>query len=322
MWVSADALFARSWRVLVQYTEDKAVDVSGLDIEFKVLRTLKPTPNRATVVVWNLSPTLRAALLKRNRPQGATGKEVPVFVQVEAGYQGKNLTLLYADMRQVTHIRQGTDWKTTISMDDGGAAVRAARFPNNGMCFLQGTPIQQVLLQACNAMGIGLGNAAQFSTNADIFGWDKVLPHTMTLHGSAFDGLKRVVASIGATFSIQNGVLQLLPKGRAWAADAILLTPDTGLLDSPEAAQDATVSLGFAKAAKGKPSTPNPPSPKNTAILKATVMLIPGLVPGRLVRLETGVYNDTYEISEVEYVGQSWGKDWKAVMVLRSYVTT
>ena len=96
---------------------------------------------------------------------------------------------------------------------------------------------------------------------------------------------------------------------------------ERGLLDSPEAAIDSTVSLGFAKTATGKPSTPNPPTPKNTAILKAKAMLIPGLVPGRVVRLESDLYNGNYEITEVEYVGQSFGKDWMAVMVLRNYIT-
>lgn len=322
MSVSADALFRRTYRVLVQYTATEAVDVSGLDVEFKILRSLKPTPNRATIVVWNLSPDKRAALLKRNKPNGPNGADVPIFVQVEAGYQGNNTVLLSADMRQVASRREGTDWKTTLALDDGGAAVRAARMPNGGVCFAQGTPISQVLFQTCKALGIGLGNAAQFSTTADIFGWNKVLPHQLTLKGPAFDCLKRIVASIGATFSIQGGVLQLLPKGKAWAQDAILLTPDTGLLGSPEAAMDSTVSLGFAKEASGRPSTPSTPSPKNPGILRCEAMLIPGLVPGRVVRLESDAYNDNYEISEVEYVGQSWGRDWKAVMVLRSYVTT
>ncbi len=205
-------------------------------------------------------------------------------------------------------------------MDDGGSAVRLARFPNGGIQFTRGTPIGQVLRQCALVLGLGLGNVASFETDAQIFGWGTTLPGSMTLTGGAFDGLKRVVASMSATVSIQGGVLQLLPKGRPLAQTAILLTPDTGLLDSPEAAIDSTVSLGFAKTAKGTPSTPKQPKPKDTGILKCKAMLIPGLVPGRVVRLESDQYNGNYEITEVEYIGQSFGKDWMAVMVLRSYV--
>lgn len=321
MALSPDALFRRTWAVRVQFTDTEALLLEALDIEFKILRSLKPAPNRAVVTLWNLNPEHRGQILKRYRPGGQTGPTKPIYVQVEAGYQGRNQTLLSADMREAASRRDGNDWKTMLSMDDGGEAVRAARFPNGGMQVAKGSPIGAVLRQACNALGVGLGNAGNFEATADIYGWNKTLPHGMTLKGSAFDGLKRVTDSIGITFSIQGGVLQLLPKGKAIGQDAILLTPDTGLLDSPEAAMDASVSLGFAKEATGKPSTPKPPTPKNTAILKAKAMLIPGLVPGRVVRLETDAYKGNYEISEVEYVGQSFGKDWMAVMVLRSYVT-
>ncbi len=315
-----DALFPRDWRVRVQITETELLDVSALDLEFKILRSLKPSPNRAVIKFWNANPDHRAALLKRNRPGGPTGADVPVLVQVEAGYKGRTSVLLSADMREVSSVRQGTDWLTTVSMDDGGAAVRAARFPTGGIQFTAGTPIGTVLRQACSALGVGLGNAAQFEADAAVFGWGKTLPANLTLKGSAYDGLRRVVDTIGITMSIQGGVLQLLPKGRPTSQTAILLSPDTGLLDSHEAAIDSTVSLGFAKTAAGRPSTPNKPHPKNTGILKCKAMLIPGLVPGRVVRLDSDAFKGDYEISEVEYVGQSYGKDWMAVMVLRSYV--
>lgn len=315
-----EALFRRTWRVRVQFTQTEALDVSALDLEFKILRTLKPAPNRAVITLWNVNPEHRAALLKRNRPNGPNGSDVPIFVQVEAGYQGRNATLLAADMREVASRREGESWKTIISMDDGGAAVRAARFPNGGIQFTKGTPIGQVLRQAASAVGIGLGNAGNYEATADIFGWNKVLPHTMTLTGPAYDGLKRVTDSIGVTLSVQGGVLQLLPKGRPLRQSAIRLSPDTGLLESPEAAIDSTVSLGFAKTASGRPSTPSPPHPRNTGILKVKSLLIPGLVPGRVVQLDSEAYKGSYEISEVEYVGQSFGTEWCAIMVLRSYV--
>lgn len=306
----------------VQTTASDAIDVSGLDIEFKILRSLKPTPNRAVVTVWNMNESHRGQLLKRNKPDGPNGKPVPVAVQVEAGYQGKNHVLLSANLREVASRREGNNWKTMLSMDDGGAAVRSARFPQGGIQFTKGVPVGQVLRQACAALGVGLGNAGDFETNAEVFGWGKTLPHTMTLTGSAYDGLKRVIDSIGVTFSIQNGVLQLLPKGKPFFQTAILLSPDTGLLDSPEAAIDSTVSLGFAREARGKPGTQNPPTPKNTGILKAKAMLLPGLVPGAVVRLESLAFKGNYEISEVEYDGASWDKSrWTATMVLRSYLT-
>ncbi len=315
-------LFPRAWKVVVQTSDTQAIDVSGLDIEFEILRSLKPTPNRAVVKVHNLNESHRGELLKRNKPDGPNGRSVPVFVQVEAGYNDKTHVLLSANLREVASKRERDEWITTLSMDDGGTAVRGARFPEGGIQFTKGTPIGQVLRKACAALGVGLGNAGDYETNAEVFGWGKTLPHTMTLTGSAFDSLRRVIDSIGITFSIQNGVLQLLPKGKPFFQTAVFLSPDTGLLDSPEAAIDSTVSLGFAREARGQPGTQKPPTPKNTGILKAKAMLIPGLVPGAVVRLESLAFKGNYEISEVKSTGASWDKSrWHNEMVLRSYIT-
>lgn len=323
-------LFPRTWRVAVQTTAQDAVDVSGLDIEFRILRTLRPAPNRAAVTVWNLSPEHRAQLLARNKPDGPNGRKEPIFVRVEAGYNGNNPVLLYADMRDVASRREGDSWRTLITMDDGGDAVRTARWPDGGKQFTKGSPLSQVLRQTCQALGVGLGNAADYEATAAVYGWGTALPHTMTLTGSAFDSLKRVTDSIGITFSIQGGVLQLLAKGKSIdfnpnkpqekEVDALVLSPSSGLLDSPEAAINSSVNLGFARIARGGKTQRSGNAPTvNTGIIKAKAMLIPGLVPGRIVRLESDVVTGNYVISECEYVGQSFGPDWMCVMVLRSY---
>ena len=77
MSLPAEALFPRDWRVVVQITDAEAVDVSALDIEFKILRSLKPSPNRAVVTLWNVNPEHRAQLLKRAKPQASGGAERP-----------------------------------------------------------------------------------------------------------------------------------------------------------------------------------------------------------------------------------------------------
>ena len=74
MSLPAEALFPRDWRVRVQTTDTDAIDVSALDIEFKILRSLKPSPNRAVVTLWNVSHEHRAQLLKRAKPKSSGGE--------------------------------------------------------------------------------------------------------------------------------------------------------------------------------------------------------------------------------------------------------
>ena len=100
-----------------------------------------------------------------------------------------------------------------------------------------------------------------------------------------------------------------------------MLTPKTGLLESPQASIDASVSLGnpqqFAPGAK--PKTPHPPKPVDPSIIRLKTLLIPGLVPGRKIDLRTDQYNGGYVITEVEFVGQSWATEWGCHCVARAY---
>lgn len=308
-------LFPRAWRVIVGN-----LDVSNLDIEFKVLLTLKAEPNKCVLTIWNLNQDHRAELLKRNRPNQDSKKLVGIPVQIEAGYKDNTSVIFSGDLREVVSERDGSDWKTTLSGDDGGRSYREARF-SPGVQYNAGARIGDVLKKCADAMGIGLGNAANFEATAQIAGIGATLAHSMTLDGSVPKALDRVLHSIGLTWSIQRGALQLLQKGKPLDASAIRLTPQTGLLDSPEAAIDATVSLGnpqqFAPGAKQTKA--KPVKPKDPGILKLKAMLIPGLVPGRKITLESAAFNGGYYLTEVEAVGQSFGGDWHANAVARIY---
>lgn len=325
----AKALFPRNWKVILWNSPSPTLknpppplDVSALDIEFRILRSLKPQPNRAVVTLWNINEEHRALLLRRTRDDDPGSPNVPVNIYIEAGYRGQTSVIFSGDLREVTSRREHTDWRTTLSLDDGGQAIAEARFPKGGMSFPKGAMVGTVLKQACTFLNIGIGNAEQFFQTAKLIGAsDTKLPFKMTLTGSVYTELNRVCQSVGLDCSIQGGVLQILPKGFALGGDAIVLGPDSGLIDSPESAQDTKVSLGFAKEARdAKAQTPSKQNNKNTSVVKCKSLMIPGLVPGRRIKLEAAQFvGIEYVITEVEYVGQSWASEWYAVMVLRVY---
>lgn len=311
--MSAD-LFRRSWKVQVD-----TLDVSAVDLEFKITSTIKSEPNKCVLTLWNLNDDHRALLEKRNRPQGvASSKIVGVPVQIEVGYVDNTSVIFSGDLREVSSVRDRTAWKTIISGDDGGRAYREARVNQS---WSQGTPISTVLTQLCNALGIGLGNAANFAVGASIAKLGATLPHTFTASGSAAKELTRLLASMGLTWSVQRGVLTLAQKGQPLNLGAILLSPETGLVGSPEASIDSSVSLGSPQqfAANAIQKVKKPTKPKDTSILKLKSLLIPGLVPGRKIVLQSRSFNSGYYITEVEYVGQTWALDWHCNMIARVY---
>jgi hypothetical protein len=307
-------LFRRSWRVQVD-----TLDVSNLPIEFKITATIKAEPNKCVLTVWNLNEDHRAQLQKRNRPLGFTAnKLVGVPVQIEAGYIDNTSVLFSGDLREETSQLDRNDWKTILAGDDGGRAFREARI---NISFGAGAPIGTVLSQLCSALGIGLGNANDFTAGAQIAGLGAVLPHTFAASGSAAKLLTRLTQSMGLTWSVQRGALTLARKGQPLNLGAILLSPSTGLLGSPEATIDSSVGLGNPQqfAANAVQKVAKPPKPKDTSILKLKAELIPGLVPGRQIVLQSRSISGGYYITEVEYVGQSWATDWHCNMIARVF---
>jgi len=305
-------LFGRAWKFQVD-----DLDLSSLDIEFKILRSIKNVPNKCEMTIWNLSPGHRAQFLKRNRPDANPKHLFGIPVQIQAGYQDQLSVLFSGDLRELASMRDGTDWKTVLSGEDGGRAFREGRVNRT---FAKGTPVSAVLVACAESMGLGFGNTADFEAGAQIEHVGTKLPHAMTLSGSASHALTRITHSIGLTWSVQAGALQLMRKGQPLRLPAIRLGPDTGLLDSPEAAIDASVSLGNVQqfAPGGKPKTVKH-KPKDTGILKVRSLLIPGLVPGRQVFLDSEAFRGHYVICEVEYTGQTWSTAWQADMVLRLF---
>ncbi len=306
-------LFRRSWKVQVD-----TLDVSALDIEFDILKSIKPTPNKCALTIWDMNRDHRAQLLKRNKPNPASNHLVGIPVQVSAGYIDNAPVLFQGDLREVGGGKEVSDRKITLSGDDGGRAYREARINKT---FTKGTPLSNVVQQACSAMGIGQGNASRYFASASIAASGSTLPHTMTLSGSASDQLNRILESVGLTWSIQNGALQVLPKGTPLDQPAIEISSSTGLLDSPQASIDSSTSLGSAQqfAAGAKQKVAKPPKPKDTGILKLKTLLIPGIVPGRKLVLKSDEYNGGYMFVECRYRGQTWAKDYFIESIVRVY---
>lgn len=317
-------LFRRSWKLTIggpdaDNPQAKGLDVSQLPIEFKIVKSLKPTPNSAEIVVYNLNEDHRAQFLKRNRPPGSGSKIAGIQVSLEAGYVGNVATILQCDLRQAVATRESVDWKLTLAGEDGGRAWREGRV---NASFKKGTTIYSIAKQCATALGVGLGNIKTATSTASIAASGATIPHSMTISGSAAEGLDRVMKSAGLTWSIQNGALQILPIGGSLKKSALHITPSSGLIDSPAVAIDASVSLGTPGKAAGKKTSAHPPKAKTPGIVRIKTLLIPGMVPGQIIQLDSANFHGSYVLTECQYVGQSWGTDWCITSVARVLSTS
>jgi len=251
----------------------------SIDIRFKAKRTSAPRPGTLELEVFNFSAAHRGEVLAARRG---------TLVELRAGYADACPVVFRGDLRRATEKRDGTSWITTVTAGDGEYAIRTARASRS---FAAETALADVFRALADAMGVGEGNAGEATAGAQLGTVGALFPAGTTLHGLAADELTRLCRGAGLTWSIQEGALQLLPVGTALQRTAVLLASSTGLVGSPEVGQGRSV--------------------------KARALLIPDLVPGRLVELQSATASGTYRIHSTELSGETRGTDWYVAMNLR-----
>lgn len=259
---------------------------SPLRIAFEIERKLSGGPGKATVRLWNLTRSDQTTI-----EQATDGQLV-----IEAGYaRGRGLELLFAgrvsrgrgsDQPSQRTEREGrADIVTSAEGTDGGLELRERRVSAS---WGPGVSVLTVARACATSLGVGPGNLEAALASLD----SPTLPGGTVLTGTASRELTRLLASWGLRWSVQLGVLQVLPIGGAVTAQAVRLTPETGLVGDPEVGT------------RGR--------------CRVTALLTPDIAPGRPVLLETPRVRGRYVCRSVTYSGDTHGADWYAHADLRA----
>lgn len=278
--------FQRALRVQVQ-----GLVLQGLAVEFRVDRSLSANPNTAEITVYNLSPEHRAALQQLQKP----------IVQINAGYIGDDPTdgtnqpvsaagtalplIFLGQLRVVTNLRDGSDWITKISTGDGDKALKS---PIN-FSLGPGTDIQTAVQKTIEQMGVGVGNAVSALKKGEFKEAGKQFASGFVAQGLGKTELDRLAKSAGLEYSVQNGDVQMMPRGQPTNNTAVLLTPTSGLIGSPEMGVDTRTQL---------------PTVKFRSLLNARI------TPGSKVKLQTASILGFFRVNQAVYSGQTHGNDW------------
>lgn len=265
-------LFGRTAVVTVGVGAGQALRITDLDVEFKVSKDLDPEPNTATVRIYNLSASSRKAI---------ESVEETLRWRLEAGYGGETSVLFEGDIRKASSSREGPDIVTTIEGGDGERAYRGSRVNRS---FGPGTSLRSVIERVGETMALGVGNLAERAATSGFEGLGNVFSEGVVVSGPSARELTGLLAGSGLEWSVQDGTLQVLPRLRALAGTAVLLSARTGLVDSP--------------------------SVDSEGVVKATTLLVPDLFPGRRVRVESEFVRGTYRTTKAEYVGKTDGNEW------------
>jgi hypothetical protein len=253
--------------------------VDGHRVYFKVEKTLEPKPNTCEVRIWNLSATQRAQIEELEPKEGST-RGIPVLI--EAGYEETDASQIFlGDLRTAYSTRDGADWVTTIESGDGEHAQKNSRIV---VTLGPKTNPETALRAIVRALGIGEGNLPSVVGKLRAAGVAKLFDKRAVLYGSAADRLTNFCHSADLEWSIQDGALQILDKGKTLAAVAVRLTSETGLVESP------TVD------------------PKG--VLSFKMLIQPAVRPGALLVVASSAASGNYRLTKGTWEGDTHDIPW------------
>jgi hypothetical protein len=233
-----------------------------LRVSFRVEQTKSSTPNKAQIDVYGLAPESVSLLQLRG-----------AVVRLQAGYEAPRLIFTGSPIKNGVRLEKlGPERVLHIeATDDGGRAWQSSRV---SLAFATQTSARQVFDAVALELGIARGPYLAVE--------DVQLPHGLAMSGPAREILDRVAASIGATWMITDGVLEVVPRGNDIGQPAVVLSAAGGnLVGSPVPKDDG---------------------------LEVTSLLEPSLRPGRLFVLQSEQFNGAYVARDVTFVGDTHGQ--------------
>ncbi len=251
--VSAESGEQRSW--------------TGLRVTFSVEKTDRKKPNKAEISVWNLSRDSRNFLQAGD-----------VIVTLEAGYGEEPPIVFRGDVDSVETTQHGEDWQTRLTGRDGGSKYELAETFETFEPPLTSTELLNRL-----AKNIGL-SYARLPRELPVITYE----NSWTFFGSTRDFISTIVDSLGATWSIQDGELVVVLEKQGSFEEAPFISPETGLVGSPEKLKRRNRPVGVSF----------------KALLNGRIR------PRGLVELSSAEFQGTYVVRKVAHSGDTESDEW------------
>lgn len=257
------------------------IQLNGLDAIFHIEKNLDPSPNRCELQIFNLSQENRKALHAQKE----------ITVEISAGYRGyadKNNTnpdseflIFKGDLQQVFSKKDGPDWITTIRTADG---IDSQQQSLVSQAFKKGTAFTAIAEQLLGKTSVDFKRALEKIKSGDIPAAVKTVLNSYTVQGSVAKELEKKFKEWGVKGFVSDGELQILKPGEFLGTEIIVLSPDTGLIGSPEL--------------------------DTSGYIRLTTLIRPEFLPGYAVNVVTAEYNGNFRIEKMSYNGTTFDNNW------------
>lgn len=253
----------------------EGVRIEGLRISFEIEKTNGKPANEANILIYNLNESNKSILKTKDN----------LYALLEVGY-GDNIDVLFSgDIVRSTTQRQGADFVTTMEVSDGAESLRKATLDKSYVAGTDEKTIIQDALQSMKDTGeIVVGSIKNIVSNISNNGF--------SASGLASDIVDQLTKKQGLEFSIQDNETQIIPEGQDTGEEAILLTPETGLIGSPR--------IGLI----GEDTA------KKDGVEFRSLIMTKRFKPGRAVNIQSREVDGFFKILKARFTGDTHAPTW------------
>lgn len=303
-------LFDRVASLVIGKEGKQGRELTGLRFAFSIEKQSTKAPNKCTLKVWNLAPETRGLV-----------EAIGNVLILKAGYVQDTgaQTIFQGDVIRALTVREGPDWVTELEMQDGHKEFRDTKA---SVSYGRGATALQVLGDLSKRFGLPVRELP-----ADVAA--KQYPNGFSFVGRLRDAMEKACDYLKLEWSIQNREIQIIKKGGVFQKRAILLSSDTGMVESPmleskTMTEKAAAKDGITASQPGvRATTQRNDDGEIERVLqvngyKVKSLLQPSLEPGGYVQLKSkSIDGQFFRIEELTHVGDTFGSEWHTNITLR-----
>lgn len=210
-------LFKRTANILVGKPGSVGIELEGFRVTFDIRKTNTRDPNQARIEIYGLSEGTRSRIEEDNQT-----------ITLKAGYEeASGPEVIYVgDISYTYPIIQRPEVVTIIEAGDGESTLNSVK---DVLSYGPNISVKRILTDIVNSFGLPK------KSNLNLVGiTDKILNNGFNFSGLLKNAMDIVTKELDLAWSIQNGELKVYLEEGSDQTLAIDISPETGLIGSPE----------------------------------------------------------------------------------------
>lgn len=275
-------LFDRIAKLNVGTSAGETLRIEDMRIVFSIEKSIyseTKSVNLSKITIYNLSKPTRNAI-----------SEIDDLCVLQVGYREQGLTTIFSgDITEVTHNTTPPDITTVLSLGDGYTTMRDAY---SNVSFGKDTNIKRIIEKLVDDLTLSAKNFDLSAIKDVIFkaGFQSSAPTRDIL---------TELSKIGDfDWSIQNDRLKIQLKNITSGEEIVLLTPQTGLIDSPE-------RITFIEDGQNQ---------KKGYQIKS--LMVPQVIPNDFIAVQSNeiTRKTLFRVVDIRHDGDTHGRDWTSTI--------